>query len=347
MNAYDVIPIEGTPEQVKKKIRACSNRNSFLLLLFIILGKLFGLSFNPLLKTLHGHVSAETLNSIATLLGYGFQYLAIVPIVLLVGNYNNQHKVKTYFNKPQQPKKFIFKWTIITMGIAYATNYIFTIIFAIIQAILDKQFNAPSFIAEDNLFNRIVMFTAMAVLAPIFEELMFRGTTLTHTIKYGKWLAIIVTGCSFGLLHQNYQQIFYATVMGIAVSFIAVKTKSIIPAIIVHFSLNFMSAIQSMFLVGLDIDSLKKANATEIIEFFKSNIVQMTGVISIGMICLGLSIAGIILMVIEIVKNKKVFVLEETCIQLTSKQKALAYITAPLTIIALLYLIVITVLRAI
>ncbi len=347
MNAYDVVTEDLSKEELKRGLRRCSNRNSFLLLVFTALVMVFAYLLMPqILKLLEGKFSSTTVSSVSKMLIFLFQFAVTIPIVLIIGNKNQEHKVKTYFRKPDATKGFIAKWVVITMGLSYATNYIFTIIFLIIQALTGKTLNAVSLVAENTVFDKIVMFITIAVLAPIFEELLFRGTLFTHTIKYGKWFAIIIIGCIFGLYHQNYQQIFYATVMGILACFLALKTKSIITPMIIHFSLNLIGAIQSMFLSGIDLTILESTDTDLLMKYILDNISIFIGIGIMSLFSITVTIVGVILFIIEIVKNKRVFKLENPCPQLSGREKAVIYLTAPITIITIIYLLASTVMNA-
>ncbi|NLP25893.1 MAG: CPBP family intramembrane metalloprotease [Clostridiales bacterium] len=347
MNAYDVATEDLSRDELKKGLRKCSNRNSLLLLIFIAFIMVFGYIIMPqVIKLMERSFSGTTVSSISKALIFIFQFAITIPIVLAIGNKNQGHKVKTYFKKPQATKGFIAKWTVITMGLSHATNYIFTIIFLIIQAITGKTLNAISLIAEDTIFDKIVMFITIAFLAPIFEELLFRGTLLTHTIKYGRWFAIIVTGCTFGLFHQNYQQIFYASVMGILACFLAIKTKSIITPMIIHFSFNLIGAIQSMFLSGIDLAILESTDTDLLTKYIFDNIPIFIGIGIMSLFSIAITVVGVILFIIEIVKNKKDLQLENPCPQLTGGEKAVIYLTAPITIIVIIYLLASTALNA-
>lgn len=347
MNGYDVIAEELSNEELKKGLKKCSNRNSALLLILTAIIMIFAYLIMPsIIKLIDGKFSETTIASIKKMLVFIVQFAVAVPIVLVIGNKNHKHKAKTYFHKPQASKGFIAKWTIITMGLSYATNYIFTIIFLIIQVITGKTLNAVSLIAEDTLFDRIIMFVTIAVLAPIFEELLFRGTLLSHTIKYGQWFAAIMIGCTFGLYHQNYQQIFYASVMGVLACFLVIKTKSIITSMIIHFSLNLIGAIQSMFLSRMDLTILESTDNNKVTEYVFNNISLFIGIGIMSLFTIVITIIGVILFIIEIMKNREVFKLENICPQLSGMEKAVTYLTAPLTIITAIVLLAFTVMNA-
>ena len=78
-----------------------------------------------------------------------------------------------------------------------------------------------------------------AVMPGIFEEIMHRGILLNGVkeSKNYKW-AILVSGLFFGLMHLNINQFFYASIIGCFFAFIVIISKSIWPAIIMHFINN-------------------------------------------------------------------------------------------------------------
>jgi hypothetical protein len=84
----------------------------------------------------------------------------------------------------------------------------------------------------------VMWFTVIAV-APIAEELLFRGLTLTYCRKcLPVPLAILFQGFLFGLYHGNVIQGIYAFALGSVLGLIAYRTDSVIPGMILHVSLN-------------------------------------------------------------------------------------------------------------
>lgn len=82
------------------------------------------------------------------------------------------------------------------------------------------------------------------LIAPIFEELIFRKVLMDRIGVYGERLAIIVSALSFGGFHGNFQQFFFTTVAGLVLALIYAKTKKIIYPIILHFINNAYGVLQ-------------------------------------------------------------------------------------------------------
>lgn len=85
---------------------------------------------------------------------------------------------------------------------------------------------------------------ASVCLAPIGEEFLCRGITLYYGKKaFGNfWAANVLQAFLFALIHMNLIQGIYAFFIGLAAGWLAERTKSLIPAIILHFVVNFSSS---------------------------------------------------------------------------------------------------------
>lgn len=95
------------------------------------------------------------------------------------------------------------------------------------------------------------------LLAPVFEELLFRKVICDRMVKYGQGAAIILSGLMFGLFHGNFNQFFYAFFIGSFFAFIYVKTGNIKYTIILHMMVNFVgSVIGGLFLKYVDLENL-------------------------------------------------------------------------------------------
>ena len=85
---------------------------------------------------------------------------------------------------------------------------------------------------------------AAVCLAPIGEELLCRGVSLHFGKKtFGKfWYANILQALLFGILHMNWVQGVYAFFIGLVLGLLAERYDSLLPAMIVHFIVNFSSS---------------------------------------------------------------------------------------------------------
>ena len=83
------------------------------------------------------------------------------------------------------------------------------------------------------------MLFAVIVVAPIGEELLFRGVIQGYGLKnFAPILAIGLQALIFGLYHGNIIQGIYAFCMGVVLGMIAHKTGTILTSIVLHISVN-------------------------------------------------------------------------------------------------------------
>ncbi len=81
------------------------------------------------------------------------------------------------------------------------------------------------------------------LLAPVFEEFLFRKLVVDRTVRYGEGVAVAVSGLMFGLFHGNLNQFVYALPMGLFFAFLYVKTGKIRYTVILHMAVNFMGTV--------------------------------------------------------------------------------------------------------
>ena len=86
---------------------------------------------------------------------------------------------------------------------------------------------------------------AIAVMAPLVEELLFRGAIEGHFLQTGKrpGMAILLSALIFGLIHVNPAQVPFAFCLGLVFGWLYYRTGSIIPGMIGHFLNNSLATI--------------------------------------------------------------------------------------------------------
>ena len=102
------------------------------------------------------------------------------------------------------------------------------------------------FVSYDELVNRLVganaswiTLLATFLVAPIAEELLFRGVVLGYARTYLKPLpAVLVSALLFGLYHGNVIQFCYAFVIGTALGALACRFDNLIPGMLMHITIN-------------------------------------------------------------------------------------------------------------
>ena len=80
----------------------------------------------------------------------------------------------------------------------------------------------------------------VGLLAPLSEELVFRGAILRELLKWKEnpWIGIIISAMLFSLVHMNPVQMPHAFLVGILLGWLYYRTNSIIPGVTWHWVNN-------------------------------------------------------------------------------------------------------------
>lgn len=91
----------------------------------------------------------------------------------------------------------------------------------------------------DSPLRAITVPFAFVLVAPVTEELLFRGLLLPAlATRHGNALAVVATSVLFGLFHLDLQAAVYATMMGLLLGAVRVRAGSVLPAIALHAGFN-------------------------------------------------------------------------------------------------------------
>jgi CAAX protease family protein len=74
----------------------------------------------------------------------------------------------------------------------------------------------------------------IAVVAPIVEELTFRGLGYSLLVRYGRWTAIVLVGVAFGLAHGLVEAFPFLAAFGAGLAYLRSRVDSVYPGMIVH-----------------------------------------------------------------------------------------------------------------
>lgn len=110
----------------------------------------------------------------------------------------------------------------------------------------------------ENIFadmkDSILGIVSMCLVAPIFEELLFRGAIEGELLSKWKnpFYAILLSSFLFGIVHGNPAQLFFAICFGMVLGTVYYKTKSLTACIILHCLNNIISTILMSYFPDTD-----------------------------------------------------------------------------------------------
>jgi membrane protease YdiL (CAAX protease family) len=76
------------------------------------------------------------------------------------------------------------------------------------------------------------------IVAPVVEELTFRGVGQSLLAFLGRWPSIVLVGVAFGLWHGLLEALVVLVPFGIALAYLRDRTRSVIPGMVVHALFN-------------------------------------------------------------------------------------------------------------
>jgi membrane protease YdiL (CAAX protease family) len=86
----------------------------------------------------------------------------------------------------------------------------------------------------------------VVVLAPIIEELTFRGLGFTLLERFGRWAAIVLVGLAFAAVHGLVEGFLLLAVFGALLALIRSRSGSIYPPILLHAFFNGFALLGSL-----------------------------------------------------------------------------------------------------
>lgn len=132
------------------------------------------------------------------------------------------------------------------------TQFFTSIIISIISSIFPSWLEAYESLMESAGLGEevpVLMMIYSVCLAPISEELIFRGVTMRIAQRaFPFWVANIIQAVLFGVFHMNMIQGIYAAVLGLFLGYICEKGGSIYLAIVFHFLFNLWGTTASEWL---------------------------------------------------------------------------------------------------
>lgn len=120
-------------------------------------------------------------------------------------------------------------------------------------------------------------YVAIGLLAPLAEEIVFRGAVLRALLGcFGEkkhWIAIVLSALIFGFIHFNIAQGVHAFIIGLLLGWMYYRTGSLVPGIILHWINNTIAYV--MFNI------MPQMADGKLIDFFHGDDKLMIG----GLIC--------------------------------------------------------------
>lgn len=157
---------------------------------------------------------------------------------------------RSYVKKRKIDIKKIFSlksliWiTLLGLGLQFSVTMILTFVMSLAPDFFKSYEEVMNTLG---MGNSLLSFVYIVLIAPVAEELIFRGVIFEKSKKVLPFVyANILQALLFGLMHFNLVQSSYAFVLGLFLGFICYKKKSLLASIYLHFVINLAGVLPNI-----------------------------------------------------------------------------------------------------
>ncbi len=177
----------------------------------------------------------------------GLLFLISNLLSAVIGSRATGIRIRSYFRPAGVSKGTIAKYAVIGLFIQAATGIIYTIVSSFMDSLGVQDFT-PDIDSYSSFISIVATFLYSCIIAPVTEELLYRGFALKNLSRVSQNFGIIVSSILFGLAHENIAQFLLALPVGIFMARITIKHNSIIPSIAVHVTVNTVATVINMLM---------------------------------------------------------------------------------------------------
>ena len=99
------------------------------------------------------------------------------------------------------------------------------------------------------IMNNRLGYFVVGLMAPLVEELVFRGAILRALLRWksNPWIGIVISAVMFSAIHMNPAQMPHAFLIGILLGWMYYRTDSIVPGVVYHWVNNTIAYVLFAF----------------------------------------------------------------------------------------------------
>jgi membrane protease YdiL (CAAX protease family) len=192
----------------------------------------FVLAFTTLSYTLRftaGKPPKDLLYKWSTVIGNVIQFAIIAAIVYGIAGLSRGRRELLALRRPTSWR------TAFRIGIGIGIGmFVLTLLLSPILQPGREQGVTPEIWEPKHVAAYIANGIVISVVAPVVEELTFRGLGYSLLARYGRWAAIIGTGLAFALAHGLINAFPFLAAFGIGLAYLRSRVDSVYPGMIVH-----------------------------------------------------------------------------------------------------------------
>ena len=176
--------------------------------------------------------------------------------------------------------------------------------------------------------NPLILLLVVVIAGPIVEEILFRRLLIDRLIVFGDKAAIFVSAFMFGIMHGNFEQLFYAFGVGLLFGYVYIRSGKLRYSVLLHMAINFFGGFLPVVIVnGLDLYQLQYYSMAPGLfsqELFNS-LGRLILLVLYELAVIGFAITGLVLLI----RMRKRFQLKKGEMTLTVAQALKKMVTTP------------------
>ncbi len=184
------------------------------------------------------YLSDSSVLMAANLLGF----LISNVTVFFLGCKLSRMKPMSFFHDRDLRLSSTLRYCVLGLLIQFSAGYLVDYIGSLLKED-NPLFSAPDMSTGSSPTKLMITVLYACLIAPITEELVFRGVFLKNMSRVSQRFGIFTSALFFALAHQNIPQGVLAFLLGILLGYITIKHNSLVPAMIVHFVVNVTSTV--------------------------------------------------------------------------------------------------------
>lgn len=272
------------------------SRIGFALAAILVVGMVTQVAISAVILVFFGSNSSVLSSSwVMWLLSFLPLYLVAIPVGLLI--------LRRLPAQAPEEHRLGFGNAVVFFLISVFIMYTGSIIGTLLSMVLSGG-EATNATAELAMNNHPLKVLFMVILAPVLEEFVFRKQLIDRTRRYGEKTAVMLSAVTFGLLHQNLFQFFYAFGLGLLLAYIYLRTGRLRYSAILHAIINFMGSVLAPWVLNLvDQEALLAMESSlptdeTLVQYMDvlPGLLVMSGYM---MLLMGMFIAGLVLFIIK------------------------------------------------
>jgi CAAX protease family protein len=205
---------------------------------FALVGALAALSYTATIAG--GDIPDDVLYQWSTAALALVQYAVILAIVLLISR--GIPRAALGLRRPTSWPRALGLVVAAYVGIA-----VLTVLLNLVLKAGEEQGLVPKEWDSSHAAPFIANFAVVALVAPVVEELTYRGLGFAVTRdRWGAWPAIAITAVAFGLAHGLFVALPILTLFGVVLAFVRERTNSVYPTMLLHAIFNSVALIAAV-----------------------------------------------------------------------------------------------------